>query len=251
MEENTQIQDSIVSEVPEEAATVEGQSSNSPISRFNKLLLWHKTLLILLGVLLLLGIPLGIFLAFHSTKTPASLKKNTEPSVVPTSSPSAVPTLDVQSQLSPTPTGVFKVEVNVLGNSTPTPTGHSNPTSVPQSQISIGVGGTVFSDDNCNGTKDSNEQTLSNVSVSVYYNNPPVFQDVGDLTTDSGGSFNWSKSIDANSSYPVQITALSPSGYKSDPRQGAYSVILNASNPHASWDIGQVPNDKVSSMCNN
>lgn len=239
------IEEGEVQEIPQEnisSPTILPESE--PIINKN-LFITHKALFICLGLLVCLIISAIVSYALGMKQDKTVVMKKVNPTATPTSSPSATPTISISLQ-PPTPTTDIEIiNVNVLGKTSPTPQYVSptmQPTSAPQQQVSVGVSGTVFSDDNCNGSKDGNEAVIPNVSVTVYYNNPPTYQNVGGLTTDSSGSFSWSKSIGVNDSYPVEVTALSPSGYTSDPKQGDFSIILKASYPHASWQIGQVPN---------
>lgn len=110
-------------------------------------------------------------------------------------------------------------------------------------EITVSVTGVVYRDENCNGNKDGNEMGISGTTVNVFKN--PEFSLLSTPVTDSNGSYSYSKNINENDYLDLQLVPVSPSGYKSNPKQGAYTIRLKSDYRSANYLLPQVPNENV------
>ena len=103
----------------------------------------------------------------------------------------------------------------------------------------------LYKDLNCNANKENDETGISGITINIFRN--PEFSLLETISTDTNGNYNWSKTIKENESIDIQLSPVSPSGYKSNPKTGAYAVGLKSSYRNAIYLLPQVPNENVGS----
>lgn len=111
--------------------------------------------------------------------------------------------------------------------------------------VSIGVSGTVYRDENCNGVRDNNEGLVSGSSPVRLMSLPDysVYRETSMLN----GTFGYNGQIKDNVNLTLQISFQSPAGYKHNPKFTAPSFTFSKTAVLAEFSIPQVPNEFVGS----
>ena len=111
--------------------------------------------------------------------------------------------------------------------------------------ITVSVSGTIYRDINCSASFDGGEGTVSGVTVNIYKN--PEYYSIGTISSDGSGNYSFSKTVKENEELSIQVSAVSPSGYKSNPHTFPSDIFLKSSARSATYNIPQVPNENVGS----
>lgn len=126
------------------------------------------------------------------------------------------------------------------------PTEAPTATPSPANTKNINLNGDLFSDDNCNATRDAGEAIVrAQVTVNIFKH--PGKEAYTSVKTDSNGHYSYSASINPNEELKLQPEAVAPAGYTISP--GFSPAITTFSNSNAQGNVlfPLVPDDKKAS----
>ena len=169
-------------------------------------------------------------------KTTPTPKKKKSPTPKPTSSDEADEEVD-DDDITPTEEPEEnEEEPTEAPTASPTPAGAKN----------INLYGDLFSDDNCNATRDSGEAIVrAQVTVNIFKH--PGKEAYTSVKTDSNGHYSYSATIKQDEEIKLQPEAVAPSGYSISPGFTPNIVTFSNSNAQGNVLFPMVPDDKKAS----
>lgn len=112
------------------------------------------------------------------------------------------------------------------------------------SEITVTLGGHIFSDKNCNTGRDEGESDVTGAAGSqVNFFKQPEFYILSTNTLDNSGGYSFSKTIKNNESLSVYIVPVAPPGYKINIQP--ITVTLDNNNKSRTVDFPAVPNENI------
>lgn len=107
--------------------------------------------------------------------------------------------------------------------------------------LTVRLTGQVFSDTNCNGMQEPNEQGIPGVTINIF--RMPEFSLYTTVTSDNNGYYNLTRIIDPQGSLSIQPGDVAAPGYKIS--AGGHTVTLNSTQSSFNQNLPQVPYEKM------